>query len=250
MARFVRISAAGGGARRSRRHRPPRGRQPMTSLQWNGVRSQPAVWRSMRGPGPVSSRTLASPAPGGGAVAFHVPQWERRSANTRLPADLPTKAPREARRPPAPADTASFPVGVHASPAIGTRGECLDRRNKVNAARTNLQARDQAIESGPHPGGKSAGREAEGRGSGVAGLLEDVPDETDGAIRRVHWTITKRTVADQQSGKPMTTAYVLKRDGVDTEFPSLGTARMAANKTIVHPEKLTLSKAEHAAARK
>jgi len=80
--------------------------------------------------------------------------------------------------------------------------------------------------------------------------FEDVPDETDGAIRRVHWTITKRTVADQQSGKPMTTAYVLKRDGVDTEFPSLGTARMAANKTIVHPEKLTLSKAEHAAARK
>jgi hypothetical protein len=80
--------------------------------------------------------------------------------------------------------------------------------------------------------------------------FEDVPDETDGAIRRVHWTITKRTVADQQSGKPMTTAYVLKRDGVDTEFPSLGTARTAANKTIVHPEKLTLSKAEHAAARK
>jgi hypothetical protein len=80
--------------------------------------------------------------------------------------------------------------------------------------------------------------------------FEDVPDETDGAIRRVHWTITKRTVADQQSGKPMTTTYVLKRDGVDTEFPSLGTARMAANKTIIHPEKLTLSKAEHAAARK
>jgi hypothetical protein len=80
--------------------------------------------------------------------------------------------------------------------------------------------------------------------------FEDVPDEADGAIRRVHWTITKRTVADQQSGKPMTTAYVLKRDGVDAEFPSLGTARAAANKTIVHPEKLTLSKAEHAAARK
>jgi hypothetical protein len=80
--------------------------------------------------------------------------------------------------------------------------------------------------------------------------FEDVADETDGAVRRVHWTITKRTVADQQSGRPMTTAYVLKRDGVDTEFPSLGTARAAANKTIVHPEKLTLSKAEHAAARK
>ncbi len=80
--------------------------------------------------------------------------------------------------------------------------------------------------------------------------FDDVPDEADSAIRRVHWTITKRTVADQQSGKPISATYVLKRDGVDTEFPSLGTARAAANKTIVHPEKLTLSKAEHAAAKK
>jgi len=80
--------------------------------------------------------------------------------------------------------------------------------------------------------------------------FEDVPDETDNATRRVHWTITKRTVADQQSGKPISATYVLKRDEVDTEFPSLGTARAAANKTIVHPEKLTLSKAEHAAAKK
>jgi hypothetical protein len=82
--------------------------------------------------------------------------------------------------------------------------------------------------------------------------FEDVPDEAeaDSAIRRVHWTITKRTVADQQSGKPISATYVLKRDGVDTEFPSLGTARAAANKTIIHPEKLTLSKAEHAAAKK
>jgi hypothetical protein len=80
--------------------------------------------------------------------------------------------------------------------------------------------------------------------------FEDVPDETDNATRRVHWTITKRTVADQQSGKPISATYVLKRDEVDKEFPSLGTARAAANKTIVHPEKLTLSKAEHAAAKK
>jgi hypothetical protein len=42
---------------------------------------------------------------------------------------------------------------------------------------------------------------------------------------------------------------VLQRDGVDQEFPNLGAARVAANKTIVHPEKLTRSKAEHAAAR-
>jgi len=57
-------------------------------------------------------------------------------------------------------------------------------------------------------------------------------------------------VADQQSGKPISAVYVLQRDGIDTEFPSLGTARAAANKTIIHPEKLTLSKAEHAAAKK
>jgi len=70
------------------------------------------------------------------------------------------------------------------------------------------------------------------------------------AGRRIHWAILKRSVADQNSGRVTSTNYVLQRDGVDTEYPSLGSARAAANKTIVHPEKLTLSKAEHAAARK
>ena len=78
--------------------------------------------------------------------------------------------------------------------------------------------------------------------------FEDVVDAADDNLtRRVHWTITKRTVADQESGKPISATYVLKRDGVDTEYPGLGAARAAANKTIVHPEKLTLSKADHAA---
>jgi len=80
--------------------------------------------------------------------------------------------------------------------------------------------------------------------------FEDVVDAAeDNLTRRVHWTIVKRTVADQESGKPISAIYVLKRDGVDTEFPGLGAARSAANKTIVHPEKLTVSKAEHAAER-
>ena len=80
--------------------------------------------------------------------------------------------------------------------------------------------------------------------------FEDVTDEAaDSEPRRVHWTIIKRMVADQHSGKAISAAYVLQRDGVDTEFPNLGAARAAANKTIVHPEKLTLSKAEHAAAK-
>jgi hypothetical protein len=78
--------------------------------------------------------------------------------------------------------------------------------------------------------------------------FEDVVDAAEGNLtRRIHWTIVKRTVADQESGKPISATYVLKRDGVDTEFPGLGAARAAVNKTIVHPEKLTLSKAEHAA---
>jgi len=81
--------------------------------------------------------------------------------------------------------------------------------------------------------------------------FEDVIDAAeDNLTRRVHWTIIKRMVADQGSGKPISATYVLQRDGVDTEFPGLGAARAAANKTIVHPEKLTLSKAEHAAAKK
>ncbi len=81
--------------------------------------------------------------------------------------------------------------------------------------------------------------------------FEDVTDEADESVtRRVHWTIIKRTVADQKTGKAMSAVYVLQREGVDSEYPNLGAARAAVNKTIVHPEKLTLSKAEHAAAKK
>ena len=75
--------------------------------------------------------------------------------------------------------------------------------------------------------------------------FEDV--EAEGETKRVHWTIVKRTVADQISRKPVSVSYVLQRDGNDTEFPSLGAARDSVNKTIVHPEKLTPSKSEIAA---
>jgi hypothetical protein len=75
--------------------------------------------------------------------------------------------------------------------------------------------------------------------------FEDVEEEE--GTRRVHWTIVKRTTADQVSRKPVSSVYVVQRDGTDSEFPNLGTARGAVNKTIVHPEKLTRSKAEYAA---
>jgi hypothetical protein len=81
--------------------------------------------------------------------------------------------------------------------------------------------------------------------------FEDIADEADeSGTRRIYWTIIKRTVADQKSGKPMSAIYVLQREGMDAEYPNLGAARAAVNKTIVHPEKLTMSKAEHAAAKK
>lgn len=78
--------------------------------------------------------------------------------------------------------------------------------------------------------------------------FEDVEEEA--GVRRVHWTIVKRTVADQISRKATSQTYVVQRDGADSEFPTLGAARDTVHKTIVHPEKLTLSKAEHAAAKK
>jgi hypothetical protein len=77
--------------------------------------------------------------------------------------------------------------------------------------------------------------------------FEDVEEEA--GSRRVFWTIEKRTVADRKSGRSMSASYVLERDGVETEFPNLGAARAAVNKVIAHPEKLTRSKAEYAAAK-
>ncbi|MGC2521818.1 MAG: hypothetical protein WA417_04165, partial [Stellaceae bacterium] len=114
------------------------------------------------------------------------------------------------------------------------------------------------------PGGQRDGRRGTGRDAAPRRVeqklyalesmvdrgFEDVDDEAeDSGSRRVHWTIVKRTVADQKSGKPMSASYVLQREGAETEFPNLGAARAAANKTIVHPEKLTMSKAEHVAAK-
>jgi hypothetical protein len=107
---------------------------------------------------------------------------------------------------------------------------------------------------GPSGRGRDAPRQVEQKLYALEAMVdrgfEDVPDEAEeSGSRRVHWVIVKRTVADQKSGKAMSATYVLQRDGGETEFPNLGAARAAANKTIVHPEKLTMSKAEHAAAK-
>ena len=132
----------------------------------------------------------------------------------------------------------------------GARGP--DRRDRSPDARGQRDRR-----SGGRPPGR--GRQAPLRKpeqklyaleSVVDRGFEDITEVSEEAgSRRVHWTIIKRTVADQKSGKAMSASYVLQREGVEAEFPNLGTARAAVNKTIVHPEKLTLSKAEHVAAK-
>ena len=72
----------------------------------------------------------------------------------------------------------------------------------------------------------------------------------EGGTRRVDWTIVKRTLADQRAAKTVSAQYILKRDGAETEFPNLGAARAAVNKTIVHPEKLTKAKADYPTTKK
>jgi hypothetical protein len=79
--------------------------------------------------------------------------------------------------------------------------------------------------------------------------FEDAADPATEGATRVHWTILKRTTVDQHTARALSAIYVLRRDGTDTEFPHLSAARAAVNKTITHPEKLTLSKADHATAR-
>ncbi len=131
-----------------------------------------------------------------------------------------------------------------------------DRRDRDRGARgggpggQRPGARDGQRGRGRDAGPRRAEQKLYALESMVDRGFEDVAEEGDeGAARRVHWTIVKRSVADQNSGKAMSAAYVLQRDGAETEFPNLGAARAAANKTIVHPEKLTLSKAEHVAAK-
>jgi len=145
-----------------------------------------------------------------------------------------------------------------AAPAEQAAGQGRDRRSGPGRGPRDG---DRRRERDGRPGRRDRrdGRDGRGRGDGPKRVevklysidsivdrgFEDVEEEA--GTRRVPWTIVKRTVADQITRKPKSQSYVLQRDGVDSEFPSLGAARDAVHKTIVHPEKLTLSKADHAA---
>jgi hypothetical protein len=164
------------------------------------------------------------------------------------------RPPHRGRRSGPPGDRSPRPEG-QGQP--GPRREGQGRDDRQRGPRREGQGRDAR----PRRGDRRDGRPGRGPGpddrprreerklysfdSVVDRGFEDVEEEA--GTRRVHWTIVKRTVADQITRKPKSQSYVLQRDGIDSEFPSLGAARDAVNKKIVHPEKLTLSKADHAA---
>jgi hypothetical protein len=181
------------------------------------------------------------------------------------PADPNRRPPRQRNRRPRGDRPGERPAGEPgASPARENRPE-RDRWGAGNGARDDRRRdgqggrRDDRRDGARGRRDGRTGRDGRGRSDGPKKIerklytydsvvdrgFEDVEEEA--GTRRVHWTIVKRTVADQISRKPMSQSYVLQRDGADSEFPNLGAARNAVNKTIVHPEKLTLSKAEHAA---
>jgi hypothetical protein len=244
--------------RRRRRRRPPvpppEG-QPMSAI---GSDAAPAEGSS---PGAVSSRQRRPrrrlPRAGKAVVA----EVGAEGADGAAPPRRPRLRVFQVRRDAAPAD------GTAAEPGSRERRE-RTRGPRRLAGPPAPAGRDRADRParGRGPQSPRGGERGRGRGrdtprpppqklyaleSVVDRGFEDVEDEGgDGGARRVHWTILKRSVADQQSGKPMSARYVLQREEAETEFPNLGAARAAAHKTITHPEKLTMSKAEHVAARK
>jgi hypothetical protein len=180
------------------------------------------------------------------------------------PALRPPRSRNRRRRRAAPPGAAAGENAAGASETHGPRPH-RERRGNRDSGDTDRPAspprgernrdrrRDGPPGRGRHDGRR--GREGPRRVERKLYTLDAVVDrgfddvEEEAGTRRVHWTIVKRTTADQVSRKAISAVYVLQRDGTDSEFPSLGAARDAVNKTIVHPEKLTRSKAEHAAER-
>ena len=249
--------------RRRRRRRPPRPAHPAEAVAPPQNQTERPATAEDSG---ESGDLTATPPPEGGP--------RRRRRRRRRP-------PRPAEASAAEADKTVTPSAAEGTPAGVPRNRSVPHRGARSRGASNRRRGDgQPSERRPAGDSRRApDRRRRGKGSPsrndrrqerdrapprkkpeprlyaleaiVDRGFEDLVDAAeDNLTRRVHWTIIKRTVADQESGKPISATYVLKRDGVDTEFPGLGAARTAANKTIVHPEKLTLSKAEHAAAKK
>ena len=259
--------------------RPVRGRRQLPrppGLQPGAAENMPAARAAAEGEGLVA-------APGGEAPSGtprpegEVPRRRRRRrTGPRPPGAAPAgetqslEASQQFGRPPRGPDRRPGDHRSGAAQPDRARDSQAQRRGSDRGPRDReaggpgRRERDDRAARGRGPGGGREGQRGRGRESAPRRVeqklyalesmvdrgFEDVPDEAEeSGSRRVHWTIVKRTVADQKSRKPMSMAYVLQREGGETEFPNLGAARAAANKTIIHPEKLTMSKAEHAAAK-
>ncbi len=196
-------------------------------------------WRPRRNKGPRP--------PGGGAPG------EGQAASARGEAQGEA-APREGEAPRAPPGrgrrTRDFRAERHAAPAPAEPARERPPRDK--GPRRDRPPRRPG--KGPPDRGRDARHKPEPKLYTTEAVVdrgfEDLADPAnEGATLRVHWTIVKRTVADQRTTKPVSMLYILKRGESEAEFANLSLARAAVNKTIVHPEKLTLSKEQHAAAR-
>jgi hypothetical protein len=216
--------------RRHRQRRPPHERGPADSESGNEGRS------ASEGVGDAASRSGPSTnrRPGIGGPRIRRPREAEPRGGERQSADSAERRPRNAGprdqsgRAPGPRDQGPRARGPRGTPSRDRNRE-RGREAQQRKPEQKLYALEAVVDRG----------------------FEDVTEEADESVtRRMHWTIIKRTVADQRTGKAMSAAYVLQREGVEAEYPNLGAARAAVNKTIVHPEKLTMSKAEHAAAKK
>ena len=218
--------------------------------------------RRRRRPRPEGARPEASgdgasgsaPSATQPAEAGEARETARPDQPPRPPRSRPYRSRRDGERRPEAAGARD-----RAGPAAARREGVPGRRRSAADGRAEQGRRDKGPR-GRRDGRPSRDREAPRKpperklyafDSVVDRGFEDVANEgEDGGTRRVHWTIVKRTVADLTSRKPVSAVYVLQRDDTETEFPNLGAARGAVNKTILHPEKLTRSKAEHVAAKK
>ncbi len=217
------------------------GDRPSADGPANAPRRENDRPRRRRPSPPASGETAASEAQSADGVPAQPDQRQRnRGPRYRRPADQRAR----------PGEPPQLP-GASERPASGRSNR--DAHRSGPAGPRDGQGRDRQRPNGQR-GRAAPVRRIEQKlyalESTVDRGFEDVADEAEeSGTRRVHWVIVKRTVADQKSGKPMSATYVLQRDGAETDFPNLGAARAAANKTIIHPEKLTLSKAEHVAAK-
>jgi hypothetical protein len=223
------------------------------------IRALRARRRRRRRPGEPRTETTATVVqPSEGEAAAAAPSASAEPEQARETTPRPPRSRHRRRRRDAPADASSAdrrPGGNHP-----VRRDDRDGSRRHGEPASRGERREGRRDSGPRdrrgrPGGR--GRDAPPRtverklyttDSVVDRGFEDIEEEA--GTRRVNWTIVKRTTADLISRKALSAVYVLQRDGIDAEFPSLGAARSAVNKTIVHPEKLTRGKAEYAAEKK